>query len=146
MGMFTERQEQIKNNIESYLTSLDLNFHYSGFSDTNGISFYYSVSLKGSDIERKVRFSDHDISNSYRMANEVCFNLSQDFSERTNALLGELGHSDYSFKPVVYMTAQIEVQQLKEGQKSISERVTKKGNTLYTIEIIKPRYWGWVKN
>ncbi len=145
MALYTDYQEQVKNNIESYLTSLDLNFNYLGFSNTNGTSIYYSVSLKGSDIKRKVRFSDHSISNINRMASEVCFNIHVDFSEGTNALLGKLGHKGYNYEPVSFKVAEIEVKQLKEGQKAISERVTKNGNTLYTIEINKPVKWAWVK-
>lgn len=145
MGLFTNKQEQIKKNIESYLTSLDLSFDFAGFSDTNGTSFYYSVSLKGSDIVRKVRFSDHGISNFERMFSEVCFNIYRDFNERTGTLLGELGHADYKWQPVMFKAFNIEVQQLKEGQKAISERLTKSGNTLYTIQINKPLKWAWVK-
>lgn len=145
MALYTDYQNQVKNNIESYLNSLDVNFSYLGFSNTNGTSIYYSVSLKGSDIKKKVRFSDHSISNPIRMANEVCFNIHADFSEGTNALLGKLGHRGYSYEPVTFKVAESEVKQLKEGQKAISKRVTKNGNTLYTIEINKPVRWAWVK-
>ena len=59
---------------QAILTNIGVNMekvHYSGYSDTNGISVYF----KHSDLNEwvSIRVSDHGISNSGRMQDTICF-------------------------------------------------------------------------
>jgi hypothetical protein len=144
-------KEGVKNKIEQYLKSLDLEFSFIGESDTNGTSIYYRAGLKDGKFDdmKKVRFSDHSVFNVDRMRDEIHISLKHAeslFSDATNKLMYKLGAPGYSYEAVRFEKKSIEVKELHPGATPISSRVTKKGATLYTIEITKPSEWGYIKN
>jgi N-acetylmuramoyl-L-alanine amidase len=55
--------------IERQLTANNIHADFSGYSDANGLSIYYLINGK------KVRFSDHSVSNASRVFDEVHFDL-----------------------------------------------------------------------
>lgn len=60
-----------QNELRQYAENIlkDFNYEYVGYSDTNGHSMYFKVDAI------KVRFSDHSVTNSDRIQNEVHFHL-----------------------------------------------------------------------
>lgn len=138
--------ETIQNEVEQFMTDLGLNFRFTARCESNGISIYYKVKPIGGGDERKVRFSNHGISNPYRMATEICVNFYRlDEEKSVAALLCQLGSEEYTYGAVEYKTVQIEVPKLEEGQAAISERAAKSGRTIYTIEITKAARFGYFK-
>lgn len=138
--------ETIQNEVEQFMTELGLNFRFTARCESNGISIYYKVRPINGGEERKVRFSNHGISNPYRMATEICVDFYRlDEEESVAALLCQLGSEDYKYGPVEFKTVQIEVSELSEGQVAISERVAKTGRKIYTIEITKAARHGYYK-
>lgn len=138
--------ETIQDEVQKFMIDLGLNFRFSARCESNGISIYYKVKpLNGGD-ERKVRFSNHGISNPYRMATEICVDFYYlDEEEIVASLLCQLGSQEYTYGAVEYKTVQIEVSELEQGQVAISERVAKTGRKIYTIEITKAARYGYFK-
>ena len=66
-GLIDFSEKEIRKYAENILKDFD--YVYSGYSDTNGHSMYFKID----DV--KIRFSDHSVTNIYRINNEVLFNL-----------------------------------------------------------------------
>ena len=123
--------------IESFFSEFKMQFK--ALSTTNGLSFYFIFYNENKSVE--VRFSDHPSND----RNKNYFNGR--LCEMTFNRIGfELGMPGFSYSPIEFKTSTIEVMELKEGQKAISQRTTKNGNVLYSIEIKKPIKWGYTLN
>lgn len=91
---------EAKNIAEQVLLNNNFDFEFIGMSDTNGLSVYFRVG------ELKVRFSDHGISNSSRMQNEICFKFGENefnFSQSILKLQFELGYDNVEYGQIDYV-------------------------------------------
>ena len=89
-----------KNVAEKILTDLGLNYSFSGASDSNGISVYFKINGK------KIRFSDHTVTNLDRIKNEnLIFYSGNKFSKNQNILklLYDLGDKSIKYGQIDYV-------------------------------------------
>ena len=105
-----EEARKIAENVLKNQLPKELNFRYGGFSDTNGMSMYFSVYKKGNDLETiKARFSDHSVTNIDRMANEAHFSFKDAPQENNiNKIAYLLGLEGFKYEPIE-VTNQVDV-------------------------------------
>lgn len=86
--------KEAREKAEAVLKSYGLDYSFTGQSDSNGLSVYFDVD------GRKVRFSDHSISNRDRMENESTFNFGDDVESVEQSVLGlryDLGDTNVEY-------------------------------------------------
>lgn len=139
----------IRHEIENFLSSLEgIDFSFMADSNTFGRSVYYRVARPGElyDNYVKVRFSDHSISNAYRMAKEVTF-YGMPSEWRAESIYYALGFEGYEFQPTKFTEVEVRIQgiHLLEEDEILEEYVSKKGNTMYVVRRKKGTHFMPVK-
>lgn len=125
----------------------ELDYRYVGFSDTNGESMYFNVFKKGEDLKTmKVRFSDHNVTNTDRIENEAHFSFTGVNQENSINKIGYyFGLSGYKYEQVtVKGTVKVPKSNLR-GRKIIEEFDGRIGK-MYIVENEVKGVWRYTKN
>jgi hypothetical protein len=144
-----ERREFNQSQQEAFMTSklefltqnlpANLRVGYSTSSFVNGASFYFQISNQEGKVVN-LRVSDHANGEGFGVhfgELSTSVNTSALNVGTINEIRFAFGELTREFRGVDFKTFEIEVNELKEGQEAIVQRVTKNGNTLYTIAITK---------
>lgn len=139
----------IRHEIEKFLSSLEgLDYSFMADSHAHGRSVYYRIARPGQLYENyvKVRFSDHGITNTYRMATEVTF-CDNPSRWRSESIYYALGFEGYEFQPTKFTEVEVRIQgiHLLEEDEILEEYVSKKGNTMYVVRRKKGTHFMPVK-
>jgi len=105
------------------LTDLGINAEFSGYSDTNGVSVYFT-----NENGEKIRISDHSVTNKDRIQNEILLN----FDTKTLGVGGKIGLKSN------FESNKIKVQDLK-SQPQVQEPIIAETKTTVNKETPKPK-------
>lgn len=117
---------------------------YDTLCEKNGASFYYSLHMEGCLNSVTLRLSDHANGLGYGIhkgpLGSISINAGLHLSDDViNEILYAFGLVTRSLEVIEWEDTTIETMTVKPGQEVVSQRVTKNGNTLYSIKFKRPK-------
>ncbi len=112
--------------------------------EKNGASYYYTLRMEGSLSYVTLRLSDHPNGAGYGIhrgpLGSINVNEGLFMNDDTiNEVLYAFGLVTRSLEVIEWEDTTIETMTVKPGQEVVSQRVTKNGNTLYSIKFKRPK-------